>query len=153
MQAHREGPGRSQKGPRDYYAMFKGLFKKHAPHRSAGLTNFLKDILGIEAQAWTDTFRQYEGQAKSVCDSSLLPYDVCIYCGERGHWRRECPESAKDRAAQVRCDICYSTGHVPKDCPMYDPQEGTSTKPQGGRKRGTRCQVTGCYNGGEMRIL
>ena len=110
--------------------MFKGLFRKHAPHRleGLGLYNFLQEIKGNEAQVWVDTFRQYEGQAKSVCDNRLLPVDMCMYCGSSGHWSRECPQAAANRASQARCDICRGTGHTPRTCPQYEQREDVPSR-------------------------
>jgi len=36
--------------------------------------------------------------------------DVCIECGEKGHWARECPLTI--------CRSCGQAGHVRRNCPQ-----------------------------------
>ncbi|KAL0302130.1 UNVERIFIED_CONTAM: hypothetical protein Sangu_3117100 [Sesamum angustifolium] len=31
---------------------------------------------------------------------SKIPNDVCIYCGEKGHWKRECPKLLSDEGVE-----------------------------------------------------
>ncbi|KAL0325224.1 UNVERIFIED_CONTAM: hypothetical protein Sradi_5091700 [Sesamum radiatum] len=64
-----------------------------------------------------------KGKGKRVRQSKI-PNDVCIYCREKGHWKRECPELLSDEEAS---DVGVLRGRTP---------ERRSTElPIGGEKR------------------
>lgn len=49
----------------------------------------------------------------------------CVYCKEKGHYRKECPKAPEEKR---RCFQCGNTGHIARNCFRTKGDDSTSSK-------------------------